>query len=62
MGFSLVYLGEHYVSDLLAGLLLGGSSWAVAVRLTPSMRQVLEEDVSVSVSSTVVSDSARRAA
>jgi membrane-associated phospholipid phosphatase len=62
MGFSLVYLGEHYVSDVLAGLLLGGFSWAVAVRLTPSMRQGQEEGVSVSVSPMIVSDSARRAA
>ncbi len=62
MGFSLVYLGEHYVSDVLAGLVLGGFSWAVAVRLTPSMRQAQEEGECVSVSSTIVSDSARRAA
>jgi membrane-associated phospholipid phosphatase len=62
MGFSLVYLGEHYVSDVIAGLVLGGISWAVAVRLTPSMRQVQEQGVAVSVSSAIVSDNARRAA
>jgi membrane-associated phospholipid phosphatase len=62
MGFGLVYLGEHYVSDVLAGLLLGGFSWAVAVRLTPSMRRAQEVDLLAPGSPTVVSESARRAA
>jgi membrane-associated phospholipid phosphatase len=62
MGFSLVYLAEHYGSDVLAGLLLGGFSWAVAVRLTPSMRQAQEEELLAPGSPTVVSESARRAA
>jgi membrane-associated phospholipid phosphatase len=62
MGLSLVYLGEHYVSDVLAGLLLGGFSWAVAVRLTPSMRQAQEVDLLAPGSPTIVSESARRAA
>jgi membrane-associated phospholipid phosphatase len=62
MGFSLVYLAEHYVSDVAAGLLLGGFSWAVAVKLTPSMRQTQQEDMLAPAFPTVVSDSARRAA
>jgi membrane-associated phospholipid phosphatase len=62
MGFSLVYLAEHYVSDVLVGLLLGGFSWTVALRLTPSMRQAQEAHLFVSNSSTVVNESARRAA
>src|SRR5439155_7863760 len=33
MGFSLVYLGEHYVVDVLAGLLCAGAaSWLVVRR------------------------------
>lgn len=62
MGFSLVYLAEHYVSDLIAGLLLAVFSWAVAVRLTPPMRQAEEKHQSVPAFSTVVSESARDAA
>jgi membrane-associated phospholipid phosphatase len=62
MGFSLVYLAEHYASDVLAGLLLGGFSWAVAVRLTPSMRQAQEKHLFVSGSSTAARENARRAA
>jgi membrane-associated phospholipid phosphatase len=62
MGFSLVYLAEHYVSDILAGLLLGGFSWAVALRLTPSMCQAHEEHPLAAAPSTVVSESLRRAA
>jgi membrane-associated phospholipid phosphatase len=62
MGFSLVYLAEHYASDILVGVLLAGFSWAVAVRLTPSIRQAQGKQVFVSGSCTVVSDSARRAA
>jgi len=30
MGISLVYLGEHYVLDLVAGGVLAGTGWAVA--------------------------------
>jgi membrane-associated phospholipid phosphatase len=62
MAFSLVYLAEHYVSDVLAGVLLAGFSWAVAVRLTPSIRQTQEEHLFASDSPTAVSESARRAA
>lgn len=36
MAFSLVYLGEHYVADVLAGLSLAAVAWAAARRLTPS--------------------------
>jgi membrane-associated phospholipid phosphatase len=62
MGFSLVYLAEHYVSDVLAGLLLATFSWAVAVRLTPSILQAEEAHLLVSGPSPIVSESARRAA
>ncbi len=32
MGFPLVYLGEHYVVDLLAGLLTAIVAWKLAAR------------------------------
>ena len=35
MGLALVYLGEHYVVDLLAGVLLALAAWKVAHRLVP---------------------------
>jgi membrane-associated phospholipid phosphatase len=35
LGFGLVYLGEHYVVDLLAGLALAEGIWRVAPRLRP---------------------------
>lgn len=34
MAFSLVYLGEHYVIDLLVGLLVAAVAWRVATRAT----------------------------
>lgn len=36
MGFSLVYLAEHYATDILAGLALALFAWGVALRLTPA--------------------------
>ncbi len=33
MGFSLVYLGEHYVVDLLAGLIIALLAWRMASRV-----------------------------
>ena len=33
MGFSLVYLGEHYVADVLAGVAFAAGSWLVALHL-----------------------------
>jgi membrane-associated phospholipid phosphatase len=36
LGFGLVYLGEHYVSDLLAGLALAEGVWRVGTRVWPS--------------------------
>ena len=36
MGFSLVYLGEHYVADVLAGVALAAVAWAAALRLMPA--------------------------
>jgi membrane-associated phospholipid phosphatase len=33
MGFTLVYLGEHYVIDVLAGIAFAAGSWLVALRL-----------------------------
>jgi membrane-associated phospholipid phosphatase len=40
LGFGLVYLGEHYVVDLLAGLALAEGIWRVAPRVEPYVRTV----------------------
>jgi membrane-associated phospholipid phosphatase len=40
LGFGLVYLGEHYVVDLMAGLALAEGIWRVAPRLEPAVRFV----------------------
>jgi membrane-associated phospholipid phosphatase len=33
MGFALVYTGEHYVADLIGGVLIAGSCWLAAPRI-----------------------------
>ena len=38
LGFGLVYLGEHYVVDLLAGLALAEGLWRIAPRIEPVVR------------------------
>ena len=35
LGFGLVYLGEHYVVDLIAGLALAEAIWRGAPRVEP---------------------------
>jgi membrane-associated phospholipid phosphatase len=40
LGFGLVYLGEHYVIDLLAGLALAEGIWRVAPRVEPVIRMI----------------------
>jgi membrane-associated phospholipid phosphatase len=35
LGFALVYLGEHYVVDLLAGAALTGAVWRLGPRAGP---------------------------
>jgi membrane-associated phospholipid phosphatase len=40
LGFGLVYLGEHYVIDLIAGLALAEGIWWVAPRVEPMVRVV----------------------
>jgi membrane-associated phospholipid phosphatase len=40
LGFGLVYLGEHYVVDLLAGLALAEGIWRVAPRVEPAIRLI----------------------
>ena len=40
LGFGLVYLGEHYVIDLLAGLALAEGIWRAAPRLEPGLRRL----------------------
>jgi membrane-associated phospholipid phosphatase len=40
LGFGLVYLGEHYVVDLLAGLALAEAIWRAAPRVEPLFRTV----------------------
>jgi membrane-associated phospholipid phosphatase len=44
MGFALVYLGEHYVTDVLAGIVFAAGSWLVALRLwrTRAVTQALD--------------------
>src|SRR5215204_3002676 len=39
-GFGLVYLGEHYVIDLLAGLALAEGIWRAAPRVEPAIRMI----------------------
>lgn len=39
MAVSLVYLGEHYVADLLAGIACASGAWLVAVRLAPELSE-----------------------
>ena len=40
LGFGLVYLGEHYGVDLIAGLALAEGIWRVAPRVEPAVRLV----------------------
>jgi membrane-associated phospholipid phosphatase len=40
LGFGLVYLGEHYVVDLIAGLALAEGVWRAAPRVEPAVRLV----------------------
>ena len=40
LGFGLVYLGEHYVVDLIAGLALSETLWRLAPRLGPGARAI----------------------
>jgi membrane-associated phospholipid phosphatase len=40
LGFGLVYLGEHYVIDLLAGLALAEAIWRVAPRAETAIRMI----------------------
>jgi hypothetical protein len=40
LGFALVYLGEHYVVDLLVGGALTEAVWALAPRATPALVRV----------------------
>ena len=40
LGFGLVYLGEHYAIDLLAGLALAEGIWRVAPRAEPAIRMI----------------------
>ena len=36
MCFALVYMGEHYVTDEVAGILIAAVGWVVALRVTPN--------------------------
>jgi membrane-associated phospholipid phosphatase len=40
LGFGLVYLGEHYVVDLIAGLALAEAIWRTAPGMEPAVRLV----------------------
>jgi membrane-associated phospholipid phosphatase len=40
LGFGLVYLGEHYVVDLIAGFALAEGIWRIAPRVEPIVRLV----------------------
>jgi membrane-associated phospholipid phosphatase len=37
MAVALVYLGEHYVSDLIVGIACAVAAWAFAVRFAPEL-------------------------
>jgi membrane-associated phospholipid phosphatase len=43
LGFALVYLGEHYLVDLIAGLTLTEGIRALGPRVTPALRRVSRE-------------------
>jgi membrane-associated phospholipid phosphatase len=43
MGFTLVYMGEHYVVDVLAGVAFAAGSWVVALRLWRKRAEVAPE-------------------
>lgn len=40
LGFGLVYLGEHYLIDLIAGFALAEAIWRVAPRAEPAIRMI----------------------
>jgi membrane-associated phospholipid phosphatase len=40
LGFGLVYLGEHYLIDLLAGIALAEGIWRTAPRAEPAIRMI----------------------
>jgi membrane-associated phospholipid phosphatase len=40
LGFGLVYLGEHYVVDLIAGFALAEAIWRLAPRAQPAVRLI----------------------
>jgi membrane-associated phospholipid phosphatase len=40
LGFALVYLGEHYVVDLLAGAALTGAVWRIGPRAGPAVARI----------------------
>jgi membrane-associated phospholipid phosphatase len=40
LGFALVYLGEHYVVDLIAGAALTGAVWRLGPRAAPLLRRL----------------------
>ena len=40
LGFGLVYLGEHYVVDLLAGFALAEGIWRAVPRLEPAITTI----------------------
>jgi membrane-associated phospholipid phosphatase len=40
LGFGLVYLGEHYVVDLIAGFVLAEAIWRLAPGMEPAVRRV----------------------
>jgi membrane-associated phospholipid phosphatase len=42
LGFALVYLGEHYVTDLVAGFALAETVRLVAPRVAPALSSVAE--------------------
>ena len=41
LGFGLVYLGEHYVIDLIAGLALAEGIWRLGPRIEPGLRPLV---------------------
>jgi membrane-associated phospholipid phosphatase len=60
MAFALVYLGEHYVADLLAGLVVAAMAWRASDIWRWFRRGELEQQTNEAVAQPIVIDVTRR--